>query len=387
MPGTFPGERVRFEVRKRGKGTQRGRVLELLEPRPDRREAPCAIADRCGGCPWMTLEPEGQHALQAERGRTLATRVGFEGEVPVIAGSSVGYRRRARLAWKGSALGYRAASSRQVVDAPECLVLQPQLAAGWRALREALGGTLGGSGEIRMYRHGDAAVALLETSDPQPPAVYDACRTLAADPALAGVGLRVGEGEPAVFGELGERYEGPDGQPLGGPPGGFSQAHDPLSLTLARDVEERATAGLERPKMVELHAGHGSFTVLLARHGELRAVEVSESACESLRANLAARGLEATVVAADVADQPRSFSPELDVLVLDPPRTGAREPLERLLASKARPRIVYVSCDLATLERDLGVLREAGYAVEELRLYELFPQTARVEALAVCAPA
>ncbi len=227
---------------------------------------------------------------------------------------------------------------------------------------------------------------LLETSDAQPPSVYDACRSLAADPALAGVGLKIGEGEPAVFGEVGERYEGPDGEPLDGPPGGFSQAHDPLSLTLAKDVVARATAGLERPRMLELHAGHGSFTVLLATHGALRVVEVSDAACEALRANLAVRGLEATVVAADVADQPRSFSPDLDVVVLDPPRTGAREPIERLLASKARPRIVYVSCDLATLERDLGLLREGGYEVDELRLYELFPQTARVEAVAVCSP-
>jgi len=387
VPQTFPGERVRFEVQRRGKGTAHGRLLEVLEPRTDRQDPPCAIAHRCGGCPWMALEPSGQRALQQERGRALAARVAFEGEVPVISAQSLGYRRRARLAWKGPAMGYRAAGSRQVVDAPECLVLQPALARGWTAARAAFEGVLEGSGEIRAYRNGDAAVLRLQTSDPQPPAVYEACRTLARSETLAGVALKVGEADPAVFGEVHERYEGPDGEPLEGPPGGFSQAHDPLSLTLARDVAEFASAGLDRPSMLELHAGHGSFTVLLAASArELRAVEVSEAACESLRANLAARGLKARVVAADVADQPRSFSPELDVLVLDPPRTGAREPLERLLVSKARPRIVYVSCDLATLERDLGLLQAGGYGVDHLRLYELFPQTARVEALAVCSP-
>ncbi len=385
VPGAYPGERVRFAVQGRGKGTRRGRLEAVLEPRADRRTPPCPIADRCGGCPWMDLTPEGQRALQADRGRVLAERVGFEGEVPVLSAATTGYRRRARLAWKGSALGYRSAGSRRVVDVSECLVLQPALAIAWAAIRSALGDALDGSGEIRMYRHGDQAAVLLSTEAPQPPSVYDACRSLAESPAIAGVGLRVGEGEPAVFGAIDERYPGPDGQPLTGPPGGFSQAHDPLSLQLARDVAERAGAGLERPSIVELYAGHGSLTVALAPlASELRAIEVSEEACAHLRANLAARGLEGRVVAADAADQPRDFPADLDVLVLDPPRSGAAEPLERLLASKARPRIVYVSCDLATLERDLGRLREAGYAVDQLRLYELFPQTARVEALAVC---
>lgn len=387
VPGAFPGERVRFTVEGRGRGTRRGKLLEILAARPDRREPPCPIADRCGGCPWMALTSEGQRALQAERGRALAERVGFAGQVPVISGASTGYRRRARLAWKAGTLGYRAAGSHRVVDTARCLVLQPALAAAWAAVRERLGDALEGAGEIRMYRHGDGAVVLAGTPDPQSPAVYDACRSLAEHPAVAGVGLRVGEGAPAVFGSIDERYPGPDGQPLTGPPGGFSQAHDPLSLQLARDVAERATAGLERPSMLELYAGHGSLTVALAaRAGALRAVEVSEAACEHLRANLAARSLEGRVVAADAAEQPRAFSAGLDVLVLDPPRSGAREPLERLVASKARPRIVYVSCDLATLERDLGLLGDASYGVDELRLYELFPQTARVEALAVCSP-
>jgi 23S rRNA (uracil1939-C5)-methyltransferase len=385
VPGAFPGERVRFSVKGRGKGTRHGRLREILEPRADRREPPCAIASRCGGCPWMVITPEGQRGLQAERGRVLAERVGFDGEATVISGESLGYRRRARLAWKGGHLGYRAAGSRQVIDVSECLVLQPALASAWEAVRATLGGVLEGSGEIRMYRNGDHAAVLLSTGDPQPSPVYDACRALAESGAIAGVGLEVGEGDPAVFGSIDERYPGPDGEPLSGPPGGFSQAHDPLSLQLARDVAERAAAGLERPSMVELYAGHGSLTVALAPlAGKLRAVEVSERAAEHLRANLAARDLEGRVVAADAADQPREFAPGLDVLVLDPPRTGAREPLERLLASRARPRIVYVSCDLATLERDLGRLTEGGYAVDELRLYELFPQTARVEALAVC---
>ena len=334
----------------------------------------------------MAIEPTGQQALKADWGRRLAERVGFEGEVPVIADAALAYRRRARLAWARGAMGYRSAGSHRIVDAPACLVLQPVLATAWAELR-GLARLLSESGEIRMYRSGNGAAALLETDSPQPPAVYAACETLVREGKLVGIGLRVGEGEPAAFGALEERYLGPDGEPLEGAPGGFSQAHDPLSSRMAQDVAIRVGRRPEGPKVLELYAGHGSFTVLLAAAARaLTAVEVSRSACEALQRNLASRGLEAKVVVADAGAHPKAFDADLDVLVLDPPRAGAKEPLERLLAGRARPRIVYVSCDLATLERDLRLLREADYEVEELRLYDLFPQTARVEALACLAP-
>ena len=168
---------------------------------------------------------------------------------------------------------------------------------------------------------------------------------------------------------------------LEGPGGGFSQAHDPLSLQLARDVAERVR-GFGPERILELHAGHGSFTVLLAAAGRVEAVEVDDAACRALERNLARRKLKAKVVTADVGEHPRSFR-NYDVVVLDPPRSGALEPLERLLAGRERPPLVYVSCDLGSLERDIRALRDGGYDLAELRLYDLFPQTARVEALAV----
>ena len=388
VPGAFPGERVRFApASQKRRGAGRGQLLEVVEAREDRREPPCPIASECGGCPWMAIEPSGQRALKADWGRRLAERVGFAGEVPLVADAALAYRRRARLAWAPGAMGYRSAGSHRIVDAAACLVLQPELATAWAELR-SLGPALSESGEIRMYRIGNGVAALLETEAPQTPALYAACEALVREGKLLGIGLRVGEGEPAAFGSLEERYLGPDGEPLEGAPGGFSQAHDPLSSRLAEDVAARVGGGrTDGPKVLELYAGHGSFTVLLAASaGALTAVEVSRAACEALQRNLAIRSLEAKVVVADAGAHPKAFDTDLDVLVLDPPRAGAKEPLERLLAGRSRPRIVYVSCDLATLERDLRLLREADYEVEELRLYDLFPQTARVEALACLAP-
>jgi len=382
VPGVFPGERVR--IRPEGKGA---RLLEVERPHPARRKPPCPVADTCGGCPWMALEPAVQRELEATWGREMAARLGFEGEVPVLADGDEAYRRRARLAWnhRGGAtrMGYRLAGSRRLVDVERCLVQQPALQASWTALR-SLADVLRDSGEIRLYRHGDAAAALLHADEPQPPEVYDRLRALVAEGRLAGVGLSIQGGVPATFGETSERYPGPDGEPLDGPPGGFSQAHDPLSLQLARDAASRALA-FRPERVLELHAGHGSFTVLLAREAEVTAVEISQAASDALRANLEARGLTAKAVAEDAERYPASFE-GYDVVVLDPPRLGAKGAVERLVAGKARPPVVYVSCDLGTLERDLRALREGGYELSELRLYDLFPQTARVEALAVLTP-
>jgi 23S rRNA (uracil1939-C5)-methyltransferase len=127
---------------------------------------------------------------------------------------------------------------------------------------------------------------------------------------------------------------------------------------------------------VELYAGAGNLTIALARVlGDLVAVESSRAACDAARKNLAVRGLAARVVEADAASH--AWSPATRVLVLDPPRTGARDVAARLAASRVR-RVVYVSCDPQTLGRDLALLAPA-YALASVDVFEMFPQTSHVE--------
>ena len=147
---------------------------------------------------------------------------------------------------------------------------------------------------------------------------------------------------------------GADGAPLELASGGFSQAHDDVNVALAERVA--ALTGGAR-KVVELHAGAGNFTILLAGPAErdVRAVESSEPACDAARRNLGARSLRARVTCADAA---RFEIPTgTDTVVLDPPRTGARDACIALAKGpKSVKRIVYVSCDRMTFARDVEIL-------------------------------
>jgi 23S rRNA (uracil1939-C5)-methyltransferase len=140
-------------------------------------------------------------------------------------------------------------------------------------------------------------------------------------------------------------------------------------------------ASLGRPaRAVELYAGAGNFSVLLAPLAdELITVESVGPACVAARENLAARGLKAKVVEADAAtyDWPSSTS----LVVLDPPRTGAKAVCDRLLASRVR-HVVYVSCDPGTLRRDLELL-SSSYDVTHAESVEMFPNTHHVESIVV----
>jgi 23S rRNA (uracil1939-C5)-methyltransferase len=132
-------------------------------------------------------------------------------------------------------------------------------------------------------------------------------------------------------------------------------------------------------KAVELYAGAGNLSVLLARKvGDLACVESSRDACEAARENLAARGAKnARVVEADAAGY--AWAKAVRLVVLDPPRTGARAVAERLATSRV-PRVVYVSCDAQTLGRDLAILEKA-YAPVSMATFEMFPQTSHAEAV------
>jgi 23S rRNA (uracil1939-C5)-methyltransferase len=132
--------------------------------------------------------------------------------------------------------------------------------------------------------------------------------------------------------------------------------------------------------VVELFAGSGNFTVLLARHTDaLVAVESDARAAAAARANLDARGLRARVVDgdADAYDVPS----QVRTVILDPPRTGAAGAARRIAASKAR-RVVYVSCDPTTLARDVETLCRAGFRLASAAMFEMFPHTSHVEIVA-----
>ena len=174
---------------------------------------------------------------------------------------------------------------------------------------------------------------------------------------------------------------GGDGLPLRAGIGGFGQAHGSLNAALAAHVEAEAEAA-DR-SLVELYAGAGNLTVRLARSARtVTAVESDRDAVEALRSNLATRGLT-NVKVHEEAVEARVKPWKADVVVLDPPRAGAKEACALLAASPVR-RIVYVSCDPDSLGRDLQTL-SSRYSLTRLVAFEMFPQTGLVEVVATLA--
>jgi 23S rRNA (uracil1939-C5)-methyltransferase len=269
-----------------------------------------------------------------------------------------------------------AAGSHDPVPVDACAVLDPALEAARRSLAALFAGCKG-RGDVQLaLGAGGAAVLEVRWDGELARSFYARLEKAVVARQLAGARAAAGESSrPAVVGDPTPWMRGPDGEPLKLAPGGFAQASEPANTALALHVAEVAAA---RPgeKAVELYAGSGNLTVLLAKTaGELVSVESIREACDAARANLAARGLHAKVVEADADGY--AWSPATKLLVLDPPRTGARAVAERLATARVA-RVVYVSCDAQTLGRDLAILAP-GYEATSIATFEMFPQTSHVE--------
>lgn len=372
-PGVLPGEEVRLRDVAKLRGTLRSESVRVVSASPERRDPECVTQSRCGGCPWMIASPELQQATK----RAFASKAAGV-ELELFAAEPLRYRRRARLAWdRKHRLGYREAKSRYLVTPTECLVLDPVIEAARVSLEKELVPLLTGDGEASLAIGSEGrAVVQLNALAAQSTETYARIASLVDTKVFAGIALRV-EGAVASFGDPREHVPSADGAPLIGTVGGFSQANDAVNRALRAYVRELANVG--GGTFLELYAGHGNLTVDLAEDASKGlAVELSEEAVKACEQNLRARGI--THVACKAADASAAAKgPRVDVVVLDPPRTGAAEVLDALANERRPARIVYVSCDTATLERDRKRLETLGYRVATARAFDMFPHTAHVE--------
>jgi len=385
--GGLPAERVTLRVTGKQRGTLRGEVVAVVEASPARVPAPCALAERCGGCPLMTLAVPAQRGWKQQHLRRLLERAGSDVVPDVLAApDELGYRTRARLGFRHARgrtrLGYRIAHGDELLDVERCVVLAAPLQGGLSALRASLAPALRGQGEIVLALGASGLpVAAVLTSSAQPEPAYRAARALVDAGALAGVSLRIGTPPRPAVAEVGDCRQhalGHDGLPLFAPAQAFAQANAGANaLLVARAVELAEPTG---QRVLELFGGHGNLTVGLASARELTALELDAEGVAALRDNLRVRGLDhVKVVRADAGALPAG---SFDVVVLDPPRAGARKALEALCAHTAPPaRIVYVSCDPSTLARDLGLLTATGYRVDAASVIDMFPQTGHLESV------
>lgn len=384
-PGGLPEEQVRVRVTGSRSGVLHGQVLSLLSPSPERVAPACALAERCGGCPLMSLSLPAQHALKAKR-VAHAIQGLSEQALPISVeshGPALGYRRRARLAFRklgtGLVLGYRVHGQSQLVDVEQCPVLTAPLQAALTRVREHLSPVLVGTGEIDLDSASEAeAEVAIRADSALAPAAYAAAEQLARAEPVVGVALSVQGGAPARYGKTDAPRLDTDGLPIEARAHGFSQVNAAVNGRLRELVVELAEPADSR--VLELYAGHGNFTIgLSARAQKLLAVEGDKAAVEACRRNIKARQRnQAQVQSADV--RTLQLKERYDVLVLDPPRGGC--PSLAALVDSARPRrVVYVSCHMTTLSRDLRALHAKGYAADRVHVLDMFPQTGHVEAV------
>lgn len=380
VPGTIPGEHVRVRVVDDRKNWARAELVEVLEPSPHRVTPPCPFVPECGGCDLQHVTPDHQRELKRRVVVEQLERLGRLADPPVEAcrpvGPDTGYRTHAQLhAADDGRLGFHRAGSHDVVPIDHCLVLTPEA----QRAREVVGDDTGAT-EVQVRGHtstGTAAAVL----HPDPDGPID----MPAEGADVDVVLAQPDGSTMAFRGDGVLTEQVAGLTYAFDASAFFQVNTGGAEAIVHEV--LAAAGdLDGAIAWDLYAGVGLLSLPLARAGaEVVAVEGHVGAARWLAENAEANDLldhiqpVADDVAAFVADD-HDDTP--DLVVLDPPRTGAGPDTCARLAELRPDTIVYVACDPAALARDAKVLVEQGYTLRRAVPLDLFPMTHHVEVVA-----
>ena len=361
VPLAAPGDRLAVRLVERRAGWARGELLEVLAPGPARREAPCPHYARCGGCDLQHLDEDAQLAAKVQAAvETLGRLGGVRLEQPpaVVAGTPWGYRRRAQLrvvaprdSQEPARLGQLARGSHEVVPLESCPILVPALEARLRDLPPRLARTAG-----RLDLAAGDGGAWTARLDGEP---------LKGGAADGSVAVRVGDFEYRFDARC------------------FFQGHAQMLGPLVEAAIGPGDAADEAAEAADLYAGVGLFTLpLAARYARVHAVESEPAAGEFLAGNVERNGLTNVSVHAESVERAAAGLPRgLARVLVDPPRAGLSPPVRRALLALAPRRITYVSCDVATLARDLRALAPE-FLLESLALLDLYPQTSHIEAVA-----
>ena len=399
VEGACPGDVVDAEVIERHPRHMVARTVSVLEPSADRVEPPCPYFGVCGGCQWQHISLGAQHDAKQRAVADALTRIGeLDAAVAQLVPSpdDYGYRNKVELTAapspSGPVVGFARLGTADILSIDECLLLPTSARRAPRALRGAIR-YLAGRSETQIDR---VSLRIATTGDIEvdvwtPPGAFP--RQLGAKVLADAVGARtvtrvIAKGPGAARdvvrvevlagrGAWRERL-GDDTYLVSAP--SFFQVNTRTAVAMRAHVEELAAAAA--PALVaDVYAGVGTFTLPLARLASTIAIEGSSHALGDLRRNLDAAALEADILPGD-AEHALADVGDVDVIVVDPPRSGLGNDATRALLGANAARIVYVSCDPATLARDAAVLAREGYALISVMPFDLFPQTYHVETVA-----
>lgn len=394
VEGGIPTEMARLAVVGHGKHW-RGEVISLIDPAAERTTPRCPVVDICGGCEWQHLDQAGQLKHKAAIARRLlsAQRLPTRIDAIVPMPDPWSYRVRAQIAL-GSQAGFRRKRAKQIVRLDGCPVVHPLIDRLLEQLNRLIRlreipdwhGKLLAEAQVVGPEHERSLQLLLDgvdglkLEDPEP--LVETAAALVSLRGVTGVAFRRADGEIAPLrGELFREIE------VGGrcyqlPAGAFFQSNLALLPGFIDKVEDLAgLTGDER--IADIYGGIGLFGLALAeRAAQVTIIEIEPKAIEAASRTIAERGLaNVSVIAAPAEDVVADLS-SLDLVVIDPPRTGLDRRVTEALIDHQPETIISVSCNPATFARDAAAFVRAGYSIDYLSLWDFYPQTVHVEVLA-----
>lgn len=411
----LPQEEVKIHVVKTLKKYGFAKTIEVITPSPDRVAAPCEYFEQCGGCQLQHLSYEGQLKWKRSMVENVMKRIG-KIDVPVheVKGMSEPwhYRNKSQIPFVQSATGLAAGfyrpQSHDVVDMERCLIQSKEADAVLAQLKYDLARldvTAYNEQQHRgVLRHvvvrtaratGEAMVVLVTAQKklPQRDAVIEAVRK--AIPTATSIVQNINSAKTnVIFGNDTQTLWGKDAieDTIGDvrfaiSARSFYQVNPVQTEVLYKQALDYAQlTGNEA--VIDAYCGIGSISLFLAQQAKfVMGVEIVPQAIEDAKKNAALNGLTNTLFEAGAAEDviPRWFKEgkEADVLVVDPPRKGCDEKLIATILSERPKRVVYVSCNPATLARDLRLLEDGGYKTQEVQPVDMFPHTTHVECVAL----
>jgi 23S rRNA (uracil1939-C5)-methyltransferase len=361
VPLAAAGDHLRVRVTEVERNYARAVIEEIISPSPDRRTPPCLYFGICGGCQLQHLNYQAQLDAKVAFVRESLQRIGnlaWEGEIDIRAASEFGYRSRAEIkVSRGEAgvpvIGYFRSGTQDVCEVAECLILSPAANRELQRLHSETSLIPNDATRVYLTAGDDEVIVTPSTGE---------------------------DGRSEEIDALGTAYQQIAGTQYGFGVRSFFQGN----RLLVEELIQAAIADARGTFAVDLYAGVGLFSLQLARtFDQVCAVEGNRSAANHGMENARANGInnlryEPISVEAWLKYK-SSEVPRPDFVLLDPPRAGAGPQVIERVVALAPPALTYVSCDPATLARDLRMLLDFDYRIDSITIVDMFPQTFHVE--------
>lgn len=366
-PFVLPGEKVRISISGQRQGFAQGAVEQVLTPAEGRVDPACPFFYRCGGCHYQharyPVQLEQKKAILAETLQRIG-KVAVPSEIPVVSAEPWGYRNRTQFHIQNRRVGFFGFGTHELVSVDRCPISSQRINETLAALRDMVYDRRWPPfvRSIELFTNGQAVqLEVRETDRPVARRFFEWCAERMPGFAPASIDYPVNE----------ERYRVSRGS--------FFQ----VNRHLAGRLVELALEGAVGSSALDLYAGVGLFSLPLARRfGRVDAVESGAAAARDLEHNLRRAGLAAVPHRAQAEAYLEARESAPDFVLADPPRAGLGKSAVRSLLRLSPARIHIVSCDPATLARDLAALLAGGYELEHVALIDLFPQTFHIESIA-----